>query len=179
MVIDLTSLKEGETAWSASVSPEEIDLIHPDFGFTDKIRAQLVVTHVEQQYIIRGQLTTQAQAKCVRCLKSFSLPVDEHVDWIVQVVTDQTEEIGEDDAEDFWHIPAGTSELEIGDRVREIILVSLPTNPRCQADCRGLCPHCGADLNEEECECSDERIDPRWAALQDLVHQQKKDDASS
>ncbi len=179
MVIDLELLQEGETEWSTAVNPEEIDLSHPDFTFDEKIHAQLVVMHVEQQYIIRGWVTTQARSECVRCLASFTVPVEEHIAWAVQELPEQMEDSEGDDSEDFWHIPAGTSELEIGDRVRETILVALPTNPRCTPDCRGLCPQCGTNLNEGDCDCRQESIDPRWAALQELARKSKNDDTTS
>ena len=41
--------------------------------------------------------------------------------------------------------------------------------PLCRPDCRGLCPHCGCDLNIEQCDCKDEQLDPRLAVLGDLL----------
>jgi uncharacterized protein len=38
----------------------------------------------------------------------------------------------------------------------------------CRADCKGLCPQCGKNLNQEQCSCSREVEDPRWAALKDV-----------
>ncbi|HEX5134560.1 MAG TPA: YceD family protein, partial [Thermoanaerobaculia bacterium] len=32
-------------------------------------------------------------------------------------------------------------------------------------ECRGLCPHCGSDLNVSECNCVSDSVDPRWRAL--------------
>jgi uncharacterized protein len=43
--------------------------------------------------------------------------------------------------------------------------LSLPSSPVCRPDCKGLCPHCGQDLNEGSCDCHTEAVDPRWAAL--------------
>jgi uncharacterized protein len=51
---------------------------------------------------------------------------------------------------------------------REAILLDLPLAPLCRADCAGLCPICGADLNEGTCSCVPEVADPRWAALDAL-----------
>jgi len=44
-------------------------------------------------------------------------------------------------------------------------LLAMPAHPLCGESCAGICPVCGANLNEEQCSCSDEKIDPRWAAL--------------
>ena len=40
-----------------------------------------------------------------------------------------------------------------------------PLAPLCAADCRGLCPTCGADLNQGGCGCVPDTVDPRWTAL--------------
>jgi len=38
----------------------------------------------------------------------------------------------------------------------------------CRSDCKGLCPHCGRNLNVESCDCAASVTDPRWSALGDL-----------
>jgi len=58
--------------------------------------------------------------------------------------------------------------LEIGERVRQLILLALPLKPLCRPDCRGLCPLCGQDLNEGECGCKREAPDSRWEKLKAL-----------
>ncbi len=44
-----------------------------------------------------------------------------------------------------------------------------PSRSLCGPTCRGLCPTCGKDLNEGDCNCADSRIDPRLAGLKDLL----------
>jgi uncharacterized protein len=54
--------------------------------------------------------------------------------------------------------------IDLGALVRDAIVLDLPMAPLCREDCRGLCPQCGADRNESECECV-APPDPRWANL--------------
>ncbi|MGB9282707.1 MAG: YceD family protein, partial [Candidatus Sulfotelmatobacter sp.] len=35
-------------------------------------------------------------------------------------------------------------------------------------DCKGLCPHCGKNLNQEKCSCAVTLEEPRWAALKEI-----------
>ena len=51
---------------------------------------------------------------------------------------------------------------------REAILLDLPLAPVCRPECAGLCPTCGADLNDGPCTCAPTVTDPRWAALDGL-----------
>lgn len=53
--------------------------------------------------------------------------------------------------------------------VREYMLLEVPLNPLCKPDCKGLCPVCGGNLNEEVCNHDAEVFDPRLAALKTLL----------
>jgi uncharacterized protein len=56
-------------------------------------------------------------------------------------------------------------ELDLTYEVREAVLVDIPIQNLCSADCRGLCPTCGIDLATGQCDCRRDAIDPRWEAL--------------
>jgi len=60
--------------------------------------------------------------------------------------------------------PIVNDELDLGPMVRDAVVLELPLAPLCREDCRGLCVHCGADRNTEECGCVAPK-DPRWASL--------------
>jgi uncharacterized protein len=68
------------------------------------------------------------------------------------------------DPEDDESYPIVEDRLDLRPMVRDAVVLELPLAPLCRDDCRGLCPHCGADRNEEECGCVAPR-DPRWANL--------------
>jgi len=55
--------------------------------------------------------------------------------------------------------------IDLAPLAREAILLDLPLAPVCAPDCAGLCPVCGADLNDGPCGCAPASVDPRWAAL--------------
>jgi uncharacterized protein len=58
--------------------------------------------------------------------------------------------------------------LMLEDVLREQVLLSLPARTLCSADCKGLCPNCGRNLNEGACTCEARPADDRWSALSDL-----------
>jgi uncharacterized protein len=60
------------------------------------------------------------------------------------------------------------SGLLLEDVVREQVLLSLPNRTLCQADCKGLCPRCGQNLNQAKCSCDEAPADPRWNGLAEL-----------
>lgn len=61
--------------------------------------------------------------------------------------------------------------IELDPLVREQVLLALPGYPVCQEGCKGLCPVCGANLNERDCGCDRSVPDPRWAGLAKLKRQ--------
>jgi uncharacterized protein len=62
----------------------------------------------------------------------------------------------------------GRFELDAGTLVWEQFVLALPFKPLCSETCKGLCPTCGADLNEGPCGCDEGGLDPRLAALRTL-----------
>ncbi|PYS67386.1 MAG: hypothetical protein DMF69_23170, partial [Acidobacteria bacterium] len=52
---------------------------------------------------------------------------------------------------------------------KEQILLAVPSRSLCTENCKGFCPTCGADKNAGDCGCDEKDIDPRWAALKNLV----------
>jgi uncharacterized protein len=58
--------------------------------------------------------------------------------------------------------------IDLEPMVRDALLLELPLAPLCRDDCAGLCPTCGANRNDEPCDCAEAEPDPRWAALRSL-----------
>ena len=57
--------------------------------------------------------------------------------------------------------------VDLAPLVHDAILLDLPLAPLCREDCRGLCPYCGIDRNEDQCACQ-APVDARWATLDEL-----------
>ncbi|MBO0728221.1 MAG: DUF177 domain-containing protein [Acidimicrobiaceae bacterium] len=73
-----------------------------------------------------------------------------------------------DASEDEETYPLGGDLLDLAPLARDALLLALPLAPLCRPDCAGLCPTCGADLNEGLCACPPAAADPRWSVLDAL-----------
>jgi uncharacterized protein len=62
-----------------------------------------------------------------------------------------------------------TGILDLSTIFREYLLLDIPIQPVCSPTCKGLCPICGGNLNETECNHPEVDIDPRMAVLQELL----------
>ena len=90
------------------------------------------------------QFNATAQLECVRCLKSFELPLRAEFSDLFAFDHRSTTE------SDLILNEDGNIDLE--PLAREYLLIEVPISPLCQPDCRGLCVECGTDLNLGTCE---------------------------
>jgi uncharacterized protein len=102
---------------------------------------------------------------CARCLAEIDCQVDiRFIEEFVPVTDANTGAgIGIEEDEDTYRIgPAFV--LDLRDALREYLLIAEPLKPLCRPDCAGLCPTCGANLNDGACSCAP-AVDKRWGAL--------------
>lgn len=66
-------------------------------------------------------------------------------------------------------VPVADSAIELDGPAGELLFLGLPTRDLCREDCRGLCPKCGKNLNEGDCDCDRKEIDPRLAVLKKFL----------
>ena len=59
--------------------------------------------------------------------------------------------------------------LDLGEAIRQYSVMATPAKPLCKEDCAGLCPTCGANLNNGTCGCPPQPVDHRWDALRKLA----------
>jgi uncharacterized protein len=116
------------------------------------------------EYVVRGTLKGLAGHECRRCLKPVSTPIE--VPIILVFAASDT--LGGTDDGDIRAVGPTETELDLGEPVREELILSVAPYAVCSPDCKGLCPRCGADLNVETCQCATEELDPRWDALRAL-----------
>lgn len=110
--------------------------------------------------VVRGELGGHWQLACRRCLRPVTDASLAEVDELYQRIPDNPDAY-----------PLVGEQLDLQPMVRELVLLSLPEAPLCQADCPGMCPQCGADLQLNPCACRAQRTDERWAVLDDLRQQ--------
>lgn len=119
--------------------------------------------------LARVRATGREDAECSRCLKPVQAPVE--VDFEEEYVPAFDADTGSPvylaaDDEAFRIDPR--FDLDLREALRQYILMCEPTKPLCRADCAGLCPTCGADMNAGPHEC-EEQADERWSALAGLT----------
>lgn len=118
---------------------------------------------------VRGRLSGQMEGECDRCLEAATFPVDSSFDSYYRPAETAPEHeevrIDEGEAEIAFYDGDG---VRLEDVLREHILLQLPMQFVCSEACKGICPHCGQNLNKGTCDCRREMVDERWSALKNL-----------
>jgi uncharacterized metal-binding protein YceD (DUF177 family) len=52
-----------------------------------------------------------------------------------------------------FEIDPNSEYIDLGEEIRQEIIMSNPARILCGKDCKGICPRCGANLNKEQCQC--------------------------
>jgi uncharacterized protein len=137
------------------------DLNSPDdglkFGNPVYFKGQLV--NIGGVLKLDGHLKTTYESTCFRCLNEVLKTVD------LKVKEDFTDAGESKDSEGYTY---SGNYLFLDKVLVDNIILNLPMKQLCRADCKGICPKCGIDLNEKTCECKDEIINPKMSILKDF-----------
>lgn len=107
--------------------------------------------------VVKGVVHARWSGECRRCLTTAT--GEFHV---------EAHEVFEDRPTEGETYPIVGHTIDLGALVREAVMLELPIAAVCREACAGFCATCGADRNEAPCNCADEVIDARWAALDEL-----------
>ena len=129
-------------------------------------RLRATVNVVADNVLVRGWLKGSLTVPCGACLEPALLPLDTRVSF-TYVPSDSSDE-GEPDEDadsiddvDFAHHDGVL--LDLAPELREALILAVPYAPRCEEDCRGLCPHCGENRNRVDCGHAAGVPDPRFS----------------
>lgn len=143
-------------------------------GTADRIEEHRGPHDVVDDIRLRAHIEGPFELLCARCLDTIAYQADLDFDLIFRPAGADAEPgeraISEAETEIGYYDKSG---LLLEDAVREQVLLSLPDRSLCREECKGLCPTCGANLNEAECTCGGLSPDPRWAALQGFASSTK------
>lgn len=157
--IPLASLKQGENKLSFKLQPKDINLRtrevaeNPSFEFfVGPVDVTLSIIRSGLRLMVTGSVSYRARLECAMCDCEYECDLSEPLAAEFLSCDEEGEETvrnAECDNEGGLH----GSWLDLLPMVRDAIHLAVPIAPRCRPDCRGLCPVCGADLNQGLCQC--------------------------
>jgi uncharacterized protein len=124
-----------------------------------KVPAELTITRASTGTVFELSFHVRLHGPCYRCLEDavLDLPISVRE---YQATAPESDEMRTPYLED--------DNLDLSAWARDALALELPDKILCRADCAGLCPVCGKDLNAEPHEHDEPKADTRWAALAEL-----------
>jgi uncharacterized protein len=171
VLIHVRDLDVRAARFDVEIAPGEIDFLDAELRQVGPLKAQgkaELVTEALGEIRVTGHLTVQTEAACDRCLDTAPFPIDSD---FVLYYRPLSEGYGDEKEIDSGEAEMGFYEgesLELNDVLREQVLLALPMQRVCREDCKGICPACGKNRNQNECNCQASTSDDRWQALKQL-----------
>jgi len=150
-IINLATLAVGANHLEAVATAEELQL--PPDEWPGGVEAALALDRTGELVAIRGRVRSAARLECVRCLRTFDLAITADLTVVMDRAGGRPRLGHELERDDDMKLHDGRL-LDLREEAREALLLELPITPHCREDCRGLCPRCGADLNDGPCGCA-------------------------
>ncbi|HEX4308603.1 MAG TPA: DUF177 domain-containing protein [Acidobacteriaceae bacterium] len=177
MLIALLDLQREPVSFDLKFPPGAIDYGDETTQTTDLAvqgQAELLREHRGPKEVVEDIRTRAGwsgtfEVPCARCLEPVRHELKGDFDLLFRPLGvdagPSERELGAPDTEIGYYQEGG---LVLEDVLREQVLLTLPARTLCREDCKGLCPRCGRNLNDESCGCEAKPADARWSALADL-----------
>lgn len=125
----------------------------------DYARGPLRLSRTKEGILVQGKLDVGITGECYRCLEAVTQNVTIALEELYNYPAQPGAELAVDEA----------ANLDIAPLLRDEVLIITSRGFLCRDDCKGLCPNCGANLNEAPCDCDLSGVDPRLAQLRNLL----------
>ena len=122
------------------------------YTFSKPLAWRVDITNTGGAFLVAGTVEGEARAVCARCLDEFAFPVAGEIEGYYLIGPDSRAPEGMDD--DEFDILPDDNAIDLEPLIRAALLLEFPLIPLCDDDCQGLCPACGANLNEGPCCCA-------------------------
>ncbi len=154
--------KDGD--WFRDLLPEKE---RKDFSI-EGIDVSCQVKRIRETVFIDGGLETTVASNCCRCLEGTYLPVKTRFKYVFVPEKNRSKQEDELSAEDLEYGYYQDDMIDLDALIFEQVMLQIPIKVLCVDACKGLCPHCGMNLNTANCGCHTEYVDERLAVLKEF-----------
>lgn len=142
-----------------------------NFRISEPLECEIEFFRDEKSVHLKGEINSQVVLVCVKCLDEFGFTIRKDFSTVLFNSPAFSRHIEENELtpetinEEF--LEDGLLDLE--NVIMEELLLNVPDYPRCNENCRGLCPECGTNLNYGQCDCSKDKNIGQFDGLKNLL----------
>lgn len=158
MKINIANIDDGLNQLELSEPSRELSLL--DHGhLKGDIRVKLVIDKRLDDLNLKAKVVSSAELVCDRCLIKFEKEL------VSNFKVYYSSKYSESEEQNTRRLSLNNPVINLLNDVRSSLVLSLPIKLLCEENCKGLCPNCGVNRNQQECECPTQQIDSRWETL--------------
>ena len=131
----------------------------PAQRYPDGVRLRAAIRRMQRGVYMEGEVAGREVETCVRCLEPFVREAR------IEIAEAFSEDVRPQDAQFADLAPLVDRTIDVSELVGQLLEVDEPIAAICGPQCRGICPHCGANRNREQCACHEDQVDERLAGL--------------
>ena len=161
--IKVSNLSNGRYDYGFEGKASDLEIFEPYIG---KFKTYLILSKFENQIILDSETEINANLICDRCVGDFQSIIKSKFRTVYLYMANYDD--ADNEKEDVVFIHPDRDNIDLDEYIRDYAVLAVPMKKLCKEDCKGLCPKCGKNLNEETCNCNEENIDPRWESIQKL-----------
>ncbi len=132
--------------------------------YDDSIKCTISSEKSPHGYYLRGELNIPFLEQCDRCLANYK--IKHEINFSI-LLTDKKELITNEEL-DVVYFTEQQDNIDIAPVLIEYMILDRSLKKLCDKDCKGMCPFCGCNLNEENCNCMNVKANLRWDSLNKL-----------
>ncbi|HEX6925520.1 MAG TPA: DUF177 domain-containing protein [Longimicrobiaceae bacterium] len=164
-ILNLADVARGEARVEGQILPSDPLWEGSEVKLEGPLRVDLRAQSVGEGVLVRGEMKVRLALECRRCLEPVVRELDDEVTLLFEPLNG--EEVADLEGE-VYPLPARGDYVDLGPPLREELILRLLDYVVCSESCRGLCPKCGANLNDGTCDCVPEEESSPWSALKKL-----------
>ena len=130
-----------------------------EFELPQGIDYDLVLTNAGEGILASGLVRAHMVGTCDRCLEPAEFDVASEMDEYFLFQAPPAEELNDDEDEVDFSLVSDEDTIDLSEPIMSALLMETPFVVLCREDCKGLCPTCGANLNEGDCGCAAKRAE--------------------
>lgn len=128
-----------------------------ELTLTEGASYDVVFTNAGDGILVTGIVRASVTGECDRCLEPAAFEVAGEIEEYYLFEEPEDPE----SYEDGFELIGPDRVIDLGDAISDAVVMDTPFVVLCQPDCKGLCPTCGANLNEGDCGCA-EAAEQAW-----------------
>ena len=147
----------------------------PEVELAGPLNGAFRMQRTNRGILVRGSVEAEVRRTCGRCLEPYVEParVEVSEEYLPSIDPTGGGPLPSPAASEEVQVIDEHPEIDLTPVLRDEFALTEPMHPLCRPDCAGLCPECGAPLDDGHARHAQDEIDPRLAGLARFLEKER------